>query len=69
MDKSISTYYKQKSNLEVNDEYLESVSQKDIDLMIKAFAYVIIAPFAGITFMYLAKLAKSDISISKNFVY
>jgi len=65
---TVANYYAQKARIEINDEYLERIDERDLGLMRKAFGYVVIAPFASVAVMYAAKLATHDFSLSWNFV-
>ena len=53
----------------MKDEYLERISEKDIDLMRQALGIVVIAPVVSFGVMYSLKKAKSDVSRADNFVY
>jgi len=51
---AVSKYYAQKARIEANDEYLERINEKDIDIMRKALGYVVIAPFVSVGVLYAA---------------
>eukprot|EP00493_Phyllostaurus_siculus_P002094 UN02105 len=63
----VSLYYAQKARIEINDEYLENICERDLQMMRKAFGYVVIAPFAGAIMTYGARLAAQDYSLTRNF--
>ena len=63
----INLYYAQKARIDVNDEYLENICERDLQMIRKAFGYVAIAPFAGAMMMYVFRLAAQDYSITRNF--
>ena len=65
---AVGKYYAQKARIEINDEYLERIVEKDLQMMRKAIGYVAIAPFAGVAMMYAFKLATHDISLTTNFI-
>ena len=70
MDKKIiAQYYKEKSHIEVNDEFHKALSEGDIDIMRKSFGYVLVTPFLSFLFMYLAKGLKKESSMSSNFAF
>ena len=69
MQQEVRNYYKEKAQINVNDEYLERISEKDIDLMTKSLGILMITPFASFGLMYAAKKAKTDVSRADNFVY
>lgn len=66
---SVQKYYRHKANIQANDEYLERINEGDIDMMRKAFAGIVVAPFLSVLAMYCAKELKKDTSMSENFVY
>lgn len=63
----VNLYYAQKARIEINDEYLEYICERDLQMMRKAFGYVVIAPFAGAMMMYITRLAVQDYSVTRNF--
>ena len=70
MDKKIiAQYYKEKSHIEVNDDFHNQISQGDMDIMRKSFAYVVATPFLSFLFMYLANGLKKESSMSSNFAF
>jgi len=64
---AVGKYYAQKARIEINDEYLERIGEKDLIMMRKAFGYVVIAPFASVAMMYAFRLATQDYSVTSNF--
>lgn len=64
-----SEYYTQKSHLGVSDEYYERISETDIQMMQKSLGIIIVAPFATVVVMYLAKKVKKDTAQSEKFLY
>ena len=48
----VSGYYKQKSILEINDQYLESIEQGDIDILRDSAIKVGLTPIAALFGMY-----------------
>lgn len=64
----VGKYYAQKARTEINDEFLDHVSESDLGIMRKAFGYVLIAPLLSIGVMYAAKKAKQDVSMTQSFV-
>ena len=65
----IQNYYRMKSQINVNDEFHERISEKDLDILRKSLALVIITPFCSIALMYLAKEIKREYSFSGNFIF
>ena len=65
----VGKYYAQKARTEINDEFLDHVSETDLTVMRKAFGYVLIAPLLSVGLMYAAKQAKKDVSMTQSFVY
>jgi hypothetical protein len=68
-DGGVSHYYRAKAKLAVNDEYHERIEEKDIRLLQKAIALVVVAPFVGVVVMHLLKSLKKDLSFSERFMY
>ena len=66
---AVSKYYAQKARIEANDEYLERINETDIDIMRKAGAWVLIAPFVSVGVLYTLQMAKKDWSMAENWVY
>lgn len=65
----ISKYYRQKSHIEVNDEYYNMVMEGDLDILRKSFGYVVVTPIVTLLFMHMAKGLRSDTSMSGNFAF
>jgi len=65
----VQKYYRQKANLGVQDEYLERITEKDIDMMQKSFGIIVMTPFLTAAVMYAAKGLKRDFSMNESFVY
>ena len=51
---AVSKYYAQKARIEANDEYHERINEKDLDVMRKAFGYVVVTPFVSLGVLYAA---------------
>ena len=65
----VSQYYKQKSHLEINDEYHEAIDQGDIDILRDGVIKVAVTPFAALLGMFVLSSIKTEFSKSSSFVY
>jgi hypothetical protein len=65
----ISQYYKQKSHIEINDQYHTSIEQGDIDILRNSLTTVIITPFAALFGMYVLKAIKNEVGKSSSFMF
>ena len=61
----VQKYYRQKAQIEVKDQYYDSIMQGDLDILRKSFVYVVVSPFLAIMVMYLAKEIKREYSMSE----
>ena len=61
----VQKYYRQKAQIEVKDQYYDSIMQGDLDILRKSFGYVVVSPFLAIMVMYLAKEIKREYSMSE----
>jgi hypothetical protein len=55
--------------MQVKDEYHDRISEKDLDILRKSLALVIITPFCSIALMYIAKELKREYSFSGSFIF
>ena len=65
----VAEYYKQKSRLEIGDEFHTRIQEKDINILQKSLAMVAVAPFITVAVMHLLRLLKKDMSFSERFMY
>ena len=65
----VANYYSSKAKITGLDHFYERVEQRDISILRKAFAYILIAPFLSTAVMYAAKEMKQDYTFSSNFFF
>jgi uncharacterized membrane protein len=65
----IEKYYMRKATSRQSDEFHTSIDQNDIALIKKAQLYMVVAPVVTIGGVYLMNLLRSEVMMSKNFIY